>query len=280
MKGQQELTQKAYLGIMVPFMLSTVTQPLLGAVDTAAIGMVGDAAAIAGVSLGANLFNTLYWLFGFLRVTTTGQSAQVQEKGPGEARTRSFFLPLIFSLIIGSLFLVIRHPVLSGYLWLIKADAEVLAYVREYYRILIWGAPFVLSNYVMLGWLMGQARVRESLCMQVSGNLINMVLDYWFVIRLDFGMQGVAAATLAAQIYSCCLGGILIMKYGAFGRIRKKHLWSRAQILSLIRQNRDLMLRTACLLVHNNVFAWKICFYWRGVIRYIVIVTLLLLLSV
>ena len=255
MKERTELTQKAYLGMMVPFMLSTVTQPLLGAVDTAVIGMVGDAAAIAGVSLGANLFNTLYWLFGFLRVTTTGQSARIQGQGTGEARTRSFFLPLIFSLLIGSGFLMIQFPVLNGYLWLTRADVQVQVYVRQYYRILIWGAPFVLSNYVMLGWLMGQARVKESLFMQVGGNLINMCLDYWLVIRLGYGMQGVAAATLAAQVCSCGCGSLLMMKYGAFGRIKKDHLWSRSQILILIRQNRDLMLRTVCLLIHNNIFA-------------------------
>lgn len=255
MKDSQELTQKRYISMMLPFMLATVTQPLLGAVDTAVIGMTGDAAAIAGVSLGANLFNTLYWLFGFLRVTTTGQSARVQELGQGEARTRSFFLPLFFAQIIGSLFLVMQRPVLGGYLLMTGAETAVQEHIRQYYRILIWGAPFVLSNYVILGWLMGQSGVKASLFMQVSSNAVNMVLDYWFVVRLGGGMRGVAAATLIAQVYSCLCGSILMMRYGVFGRIDLSGVWNQGQVGSLLRQNRDLMLRTVCLLIHNNVFA-------------------------
>ena len=248
------LPNRVYLGLAVPFMFSTVTQPLLGAVDTAVIGMLGDTAAIAGVSLGANLFNTLYWLFGFLRVSTTGHSAQVQEHAQRQQRSHTFFLPLMMSGVIAACFLVLQGPMLSGYLAVTRPEAEVVLYVSHYYRILIWGAPFVLTNYVMLGWLMGQQRIRDSLFMQISGNVVNMVLDYWFVCGLGLGIQGVAAATLISQVYTCVCGGIAVHFCGRFGKDRFKNLWNGPLIWKMIRENRDLMLRTICLVGFNNLF--------------------------
>lgn len=254
MTDKGALTHKSYLLIALPFMLSTVTQPLLGAVDTAVIGRIGDAAAIAGVSLGATLFNTLYWIFGFLRVSTTGRSAQVQGMEAGQKRSRSFFLPLVMSGIISVCFLVLQHPILAGYLWMTGAQDRVTEFVRQYYRILIWGAPAVLMNYVILGWLMGQAKVKESLFMQISGNVINMLLDYWLVIELGTGIAGVAAATLASQIYSTLCGVVFVLRSEQFRADYLQGLWDRSAVRILLSENRDLMLRTICLLIHNNIF--------------------------
>lgn len=252
---QTKLTNRAYMGVAVPLMLSTVTQPLLGAIDTAVIGMLGNAAAIAGVSLGANLFNTLYWLFGFLRISTTGHSAQIQHKGAGMERNRSFFLPLCLAGLIAAVFLCVQNPLFEMYLGMIRPDAEVQYYLTRYYQILIWGAPAVLANYVMLGWLMGQRKIKEMLFMQVSGNLLNMGLDYWLAIHLDMGITGVAAATLVSQLYSCGCGVICMLRYGKFGKVSFAGLWSKAEVFVMLQENCDLMLRTLCLLVHNNVFA-------------------------
>ncbi len=254
MTDKKELTYRSYMMVALPFMLSTVTQPLLGAVDTAVIGMIGDAAAIAGVSLGATLFNTLYWIFGFLRVSTTGRSAQVQGRVSGTERNRSFLLPLMMAVIISLCFMLLQNPILAGYLRITGAERQVLEYVRIYYRILIWGAPVVLTNYVILGWLMGQARVRESLFMQISGNVVNMVLDYWLAIKLGYGITGVAAATLISQIYSTLCGIIFICRSERFTGKDLRGMWNGSEVRSLLQENRDLMLRTICLLIHNNVF--------------------------
>lgn len=255
MTEKKELTHRMYLQVALPFMLSTATQPLLGAVDTAVIGMIGDAAAIAGVSLGATLFNTLYWIFGFLRVSTTGRSARSQGREYDPDRSRSLLLPLLMALMISLLFLLLQHPILAGYLWMTGAAENVTAYVGSYYRILIWGAPAVLTNYVILGWLMGQARIKEPLFMQISGNVVNMLLDYWLAIRLKQGIGGVAAASLIAQIYSTGCGMIFICRSESLSAAGLRGLWNRSAIRSLLMENRDLMLRTICLLIHNNVFA-------------------------
>lgn len=251
----QRLKSGTYLRVALPFMLSTVTQPLLGAVDTAVIGLLGDAAAIAGVSLGANLFNTLYWLFGFLRVSTTGLSAQIQEQDQDIARGRTFFLPLIMALLVAIVFLVLQYPVLLTYLQITAPELLVKQYVQQYYQILIWGAPFVLVNYVMLGWLMGQSRVSASLFMQISGNVVNMVLDYWFVCGLGLGIEGVAAATLISQIYTFICGTVGMLIFGKFGTVKFSQLWNKGILAELLLVNRDLLLRTVCLVIHNNVFA-------------------------
>lgn len=254
MTQQHELSHKSYFMVALPFMISTATQPLLGAVDTAVIGMIGDAAAIAGVSLGATLFNTIYWIFGFLRVSTTGRSARMKGTPVGADRSRSFLMPFVMAVIISVVFLIIQGPILSGYVWMTGAGVEVTEHVRTYYRILIWGAPAVLINYVILGWLMGQARVKASLFMQISGNVVNMALDYWFAIELGMGMTGVAAATLISQIYSALCGAIFILNSERFSGISMQTLWDCHELHTLLLENRDLLLRTICLLIHNNVF--------------------------
>lgn len=254
-KPVKVLGNREYLAVTIPFMLSTVTQPLLGAVDTAAIGTLGDAAAIAGVSLGANLFNTLYWLFGFLRVSTTGHSAQLTGQDTALARGQSFFLPMLFAVVTAAAFLVFQAPLLAGYLALTAPEEAVAVCVRRYYQILIWGAPFVMVNYVMLGWLMGQKRVSASLFMQIGGNVVNMLLDLWFVCGLGLGIEGVAAATLISQGVSFLVGAGYMVRYGRFERVAWRQLWSRREVAAMLRENRDLLCRTVCLVIHNNVFA-------------------------
>lgn len=249
------ITDKTYLAVTIPFMLSTVTQPLLGAVDTGIIGQMGDPGQIAGVSLGATLFNTVYWIFGFLRVSTTGYSARVRGVKDKEKQALSLFLPILLALSITMVLLIFQRPILSLYLFWIKPEQIVAGYVSQYYKILIWGAPCVLLNYVMLGWLMGQMRMKESLVMQIVGNVLNMVLDYWFVIGLGYGVRGIALATLIAQLITFLMGLFFIRKCRYIIKIIRKEWLSRQKIAGLVGNNRDLMLRTICLLIHNNIFA-------------------------
>lgn len=194
------LSHKAYVKMAVPFMLATVTQPLLGAVDTAVVGKLESAIFIGGVSIGTTLFNTLYWLFGFLRVTTTSYSAKALGAN-NEMEVREALLhPLLLSLLIGSLFIVCRLPIWQIAMLVLRPEQRVQVEAYKYYSILIWGAPFVLINYVLLGWLMGQAKVRGTVVMQFIGNVINIILDILFVTKLHLGVTGVALATLIAQV--------------------------------------------------------------------------------
>ena len=146
------LTDREYLGLTVPFMLSTMTQPLMGAVNTAVMGQLPNPKYIAAVSLGAILFNNLYWLFGFLRVSTTGYAAQAFGAADKRLGMLAFFKPLVLAMLISACCILFQKPILELYLAMIGAAPEVNELCRNYYHILIWGAPLVLGNYVALGW--------------------------------------------------------------------------------------------------------------------------------
>lgn len=251
------LTNREYLGLTVPFMLSTMTQPLMGAVNTAVMGQLPDPKYIAAVSLGAILFNNLYWLFGFLRVSTTCYAAQAFGAADRELGTLAFFKPLVLALLISLACIVLQKPILEGYLAMIGAAPEVNALCREYYYILIWGAPLVLGNYVALGWLMGQTRVRASVFMQVSMNVLNMALSIWFVFGLHMDIVGVAFATLLSQLYGGVISVVLMYYYGEFDykNLPWGELLDWRTFIGMLKVNVNLMIRTACLLTVNNIIA-------------------------
>ena len=251
------LTNREYLGLTVPFMLSTMTQPLMGAVNTAVMGQLPDPKYIAAVSLGAILFNNLYWLFGFLRVSTTGYAAQAFGAADRELGTLAFFKPLVLALLISIACIVFQKPILESYLAMIGATPEVNDLCREYYYILIWGAPLVLGNYVALGWLMGQTRVRASVFMQVSMNVLNMALSIWFVFGLHMDIVGVAFATLLSQLYGGVLSVVLMYYYGEFDykNLPWGELLDWRTFIGMLKVNVNLMIRTACLLTVNNIIA-------------------------
>ena len=251
------LTNREYLGLTVPFMLSTMTQPLMGAVNTAVMGQLPDPKYIAAVSLGAILFNNLYWLFGFLRVSTTGYAAQAFGAADKELGTLAFFKPLVLALLISLACIVFQKPILEGYLAMIGAAPEVNDLCREYYYILIWGAPLVLGNYVALGWLMGQTRVRASVFMQVSMNVLNMALSIWFVFGLHMDIVGVAFATLLSQLYGGVISVVLMYYYGEFDykNLPWGELLDWRTFIGMLKVNVNLMIRTACLLTVNNIIA-------------------------
>ena len=251
------LTNREYLGLTIPFMLSTMTQPLMGAVNTAVMGQLPDPKYIAAVSLGAILFNNLYWLFGFLRVSTTGYAAQAFGAADKYQGLLAFFKPLVLALVISACCIVLQKPILEGYLVMIGAAEDVNELCRTYYYILIWGAPLVLGNYVALGWLMGQTRVRASVFMQVSMNVLNMILSVVFVFYLHMDITGVAVATLLSQLYGGILSVILMHYYGEFDY--KSLPWGKLldwrEFIDMLKVNVNLMIRTACLLTVNNIIA-------------------------
>lgn len=251
------LTDKEYLGLTIPFMLSTMTQPLMGAVNTAVMGQLPDPKYIAAVSLGAILFNNLYWLFGFLRVSTTGYAAQAFGAKDSHLGLLAFFKPLVIALVVSLCCILFQRPIVDIYLNMIGAAPDVNELCRDYYYILIWGAPLVLVNYVALGWLMGQTRVRASVFMQVSMNVLNMALSIAFVFYLHLDIVGVAWATLLSQLYGGVMAVALMHYYGDFNyrAIPWGELLDLHAFAGMLQVNANLMIRTACLLTVNNVIA-------------------------
>ena len=253
----EHLTYKDYLKVTIPFMISTATQPLLGAANTAIMGHMDEAFYIAAVSLGVILFNNIYWLFGFLRVSTTGFSAQALGKNSDEDKFLSLARPLIIAFIISSIFMIIYPWLFDYYAKFMNPEVQVVEMMKKYCDILIWGAPFVLFNYVTLGWLMGQMIIRYTMFMQISMNVINIILSVVLAFGLNMNIEGVAYASLISQIYGCIVGFMAIYFKGNM-RICKKYfalLKSVKPFIAMMKVNTDLMLRTICLLTINNLFA-------------------------
>lgn len=251
------LTHKDYLKIAFPFIVSTVTQPLLGAVDTAVIGKLGFAEMIGGVAIGTVIMNTMYWLFGFFRVSTTGQSAIALGKGDHQEQANSLFRPFILALAVGCMFILLQSLIWSGAQWVIEPEALVAENAKVYFDILIFGAPFVLLNYTIIGWLMGQAKAKETLYTQVFGNVLNIVLDVVFVMYFDMGVAGVAYASLIAQVTTFAIGMTLVMRtcqFSVFDALKKSNIGQK-DLKVIMSSNVDLLLRTVCILIFFNMMA-------------------------
>lgn len=233
------LTDKMYLSLMFPFIFSTITQPLLGAVDIAVIGRLANENYISGIAIGALIFNTLYWMFGFLRVSSTGYSAQSTYKTLKE-NSDIFLRPVFIAIVISIIFLIFQKIIFNTSMKFIAPLDEIKDISYVYFKILINGAPFVLFNYVVLGWLMGKGDIKGSLIMQIGGNILNIILDIVFVLIMNFGVEGVAYATLISQIFSTIVGLYFIVPYGYFKHIEIKNILNREEFVNIISLNKNL----------------------------------------
>lgn len=247
---------KEYLSIAIPFIISTITQPILGAVDTAVIGRLGNSSYIGGVAIGTVIFNTMYWLFGFLRVSTSGFSAQSLGSNSKKDSFFAYMRPAVIGIIISFSFILLQKPILMTAMSIYKPESIVLESAISYFSILIWGAPLVLLGYVNLGWIMGRRLIKETLFLQISANIINIILDLLFVTKFNLGVKGVAYATLIAQFYSFILGLIIISRRIDVSKLRKfkNELINKKEFKKIMGVNLDLMIRTICLLTMTNMF--------------------------
>lgn len=252
--NNNNITHKMFLSLMIPFILSTITQPLLGAADIAIVGKLNNVNYISGVSIGTLIFNTIYWIFGFLRVSTTAFSAQSSHYSDKKRVSDIFFRPIMIALFISLIMVIFQNIIFESSMKFIKPELEIEKAAITYFKILIWGAPFVLTNYVLLGWLMGLGNIKASMTMQISGNLLNIILDIIFVTVFNFKVEGVAYATLISQIFSTFLGVYFIFPYTYHKYIDLKSIINKKELISIFCVNRDLMVRTICLVSHNNLF--------------------------
>ncbi|MGE0211593.1 MAG: MATE family efflux transporter [Parvibaculaceae bacterium] len=249
------LTHRRVLAIAVPIMLSNVTQPLIGVVDTAVLGQLPDAHYIGGIAVGALIFSFLYWGFGFLRMGTGGLVAQAFGAGDHDEVRAVFGRAVLIALAAGFL-LIALSPFIERYAFaLIEGSAAVEEQARLYFHIRIWAAPFTLVNFCLLGWFIGQSRARVAFYLQLLLNLTNMVLDVVFVLGLGMTADGVALGTLIAEAVAAFTGLWLVAR--TTGGLRP--LFDKARILDAerlrrtITVNADIMVRTVCIIA---AMAW------------------------
>ncbi|WP_430463057.1 MATE family efflux transporter [Tabrizicola sp.] len=244
--------------IAVPVVLSNVTVPLLGAVDTAVIGQLGEAAPLGAVGIGAVVLATLYWAFGFLRMSTSGLAAQA--KGAGDLAEGSAVLlrALLVAGLAGLGLIALQGPLFWAAFAAAPASAEVEALARTYLAIRIWGAPATIALYALTGWLIGVERTRAILILQLWQNGLNIALDLWFVLGLGWGIEGVAAATLIAEV-----SGLMLALWFARDALRPEvlragvaRLGDRVAVARMFTASRDIMGRTILLQLSFTSFVF------------------------
>jgi MATE family multidrug resistance protein len=250
------LTHRGVLAIAVPVMLSNVSTPLIGIVDTAVIGRIPDPAYIGAVAVGALIFSFVFWAFGFLRMGTTGLTAQaLGARDEAEVRN-SLGRALLIALIAGCALAFIQWPIRFTAFALLDGSEKVEALARAYFDIRIWAAPATLANYALLGWFIGLGRTDVGLVLQLVLNISNMALDALFVLGFGWDVRGVALGTLLAECIAVIAGlGFAVRHARAFGRLRiDLGAWLEPDKLrKTLAVNADIMIRSLALVF---VFVW------------------------
>ena len=251
-----QLSHSSYLKLAAPFILASATTPILGAVGTAVVGRLGNARYIGAVALGAVIFSTIYWLFNFLRLITSSYSSQAAGRGDQLDAALALFRPAVIALTAGVMIIAFSPFIARGALWILAPEKPVEELVLVYFRTLIWGAPFVLLSFVMIGWLMGQMRLKAVMFLQVATNLFNCILCCIFVFILKMSVDGVALATLLAQLASFAAGAALTLRYARFDwrAVSLKLVLQKQGFKDLMSTNFYLMIRTVCMLIMVNIF--------------------------
>ena len=200
MEPQVRLTvRKRILRIAWPAIVSNVTVPLLGLADTAIVGHLGSAVYIGAIAVGGMIFSMVYWLFGFLRGSTSGFASQAYGAGSPEGVTHSLVRALVFACLTAAVLLVLQRPLGDLALCLVNATEAVEAEARTYYNICIWGAPAMLMLYGFNGWYIGLQNTRVTMAVALVQNILNIVLSLFFVFVCGMKVAGVALGTVVAQ---------------------------------------------------------------------------------
>lgn len=243
-----EISHARVLRVALPIVLANVTVPLLGAVDTAVVGQIGLPAPIGAVGLGAIILSSIYWIFGFLRMGTTGLTSQAYGAGNLAEGTAILLRALIVGVAAGLFFILAQLPLIWGALWLSPGSAEVESLAHGYLTLRIWGAPATISLYAITGWLIATERTPAVLALQIWINGANIVLDLWLVLGLGWGVEGVAIATLIAEWSGLVFG--LWLTRSAFGPLLAQALARLRDAKALKRMatvNGDIMIRSVLL---------------------------------
>jgi MATE family, multidrug efflux pump len=232
-----------------PAMLTNITTPLLGVVATAAIGRLGDAALLGGVAMASVAFDCLFWLFGFLRMGTVAFTAQALGASDAIEQRAVLARALLIASAIGFLILIVQRPFAAIAFDAMGGSADVTAAARRYFLVRAWSAPFALGNYVVLGWLVGLARMRTAMALQIGINVVNMILMAALVLAMNAGIEGAALASVIAECAGFVAGMAIAWRVlGGRLDLTAKILLDRGRLTRMLAVNRDIMIRTAALI--------------------------------
>ena len=246
--GPRDLTHRRILGVAIPVVLSNATVPILGAVDTGVVGQLGEAAPIAAVGAGAIILSSVYWIFGFLRMGTTGLAAQALGRGDRAELVALLSRALLIAAVAGGALIALQWAIFAGAFRLAPTSPETEALARDYMGIRIWSAPAAIAIYGLTGWLIAQERTAAVLVVQVAMNGANILLDLWFVLGLDFGVTGVAWATFLSEWAGVTLALWLCRAAFADSAWRDRaQVFDPARLKRMIAVNTDILIRSVLL---------------------------------
>lgn len=244
------MTSAQVFHIAGPAMIANLTTPLIGIVSTTAIGRLGEAAMLGGVAMASVIFDCLFWLFAFLRASTLAFTAQSLGAGESDEIRMVLIRGLALAALIGVALIALQLPIAAIIFELMGGSDAVLGAARTYFKVRIWSAPFALANYVLLGWLVGLARARLALAVQVAINLINMAATILLVQVLERGIAGAAIAALVAETVGVAIGLLLARRLVTTTHgLSLPLLFDRAKLMHMMAINRDIMIRTAAMIV-------------------------------
>lgn len=248
MAEPRPVTHARVLSVALPIVLSNATVPILGAVDTGVVGQIGLPQPIGAVGIGAIILTSIYWVFGFLRMGTTGFASQALGREDGDEAAAILSRGLAIALAAGLCIILLQVPLFRAAFEISPASAEVEALARDYMALRVFSAPAIIAIYALTGWLIAAERTRGVLAIQLVMNSVNIALDLWFVLGLGWGVRGVAAATVAAECSGAALG--LWLCRDAFARRAWRDLGrvlDPAKLRRFARVNTDILLRSLML---------------------------------
>ncbi|WNK01398.1 MATE family efflux transporter [Thalassospiraceae bacterium LMO-JJ14] len=235
--------------IALPVIVTNVSVPLLGIVDTAVVGRLPGPEFVGAVAIGALIFNLLFHGCNFLRMGTTGLTAQSFGARDGREVRTWMMRALLLAAFIGAAMVILQWPIFEISTFIVGPSENVRPLTEEYFRIRIWSAPAALANLALLGWFFGVQNTRAALITQVYMNGINAILDVWFVIGLGWGVAGVAWATVIGESTAVLLGLALAARHlnRLGGRFDRRSVLQPAALKRMLGVNRDIFIRSMCL---------------------------------
>ena len=247
---------KRILEIAIPSIISNITVPLLGLIDVTIVGHLGAPAYIGAIAVGGLLFNIIYWIFGFLRMGTSGMTSQAYGKRDLDEVTRLLLRSVGVGLFIAFCLLLLQYPIQKTAFTFIKTSREVQELATLYFRICIWGAPAMLGLYGFAGWFIGMQNSRFPMYIAITQNIVNIAASLSFVYLLKMKVEGVALGTLIAQYAGFFMALLLWIHYykPLRKRITFKGIWQRQAMSRFFSVNRDIFFRTLCLVIVTLYF--------------------------
>lgn len=232
--------------LSIPLIIANITTPLLGLIDVAIVGNMGSAVYIASIAIGGTMFNMIYWLFAFLRMGSSGMTAQAYGANNHHASSLVLYRALLVAVVVGVIIIILRQPIASLVSGFMEVDGLTRDLSERYFYICVWGAPAVLGGYALTGWFIGMQSSRSAMWMSIFINIVNITASLLLVYIFDRGFDGVAWGTLIAQWSGLLLGLAICFKFRQT-KISLHEIFKWDELRRFFSINADIFLRTLCL---------------------------------